>query len=149
MVKICNITYLRAHGQGPNTSSFAITRTIKSYVRGCQHLPALAPTQSLFFQYCRWRDAGKWNQATFNNEYVPRFLRDFSMSYEAQQALHRIKELDLIGETVLLGCYCQDETICHRSIIAGLLYDLHVHVETDTGSNYAFYADILRYMRAQ
>lgn len=100
-----------------------IVRSLKStpYVPNTQvfHVPALSPSPDLFNKYLTWRDNGEWNEDTFQNKYVPQFLYEM-YTYEAQQALNTLIEH---GKThkILLVCYCKDESMCHRSIVMGII----------------------------
>lgn len=100
-----------------------IVRSLKStpYVPNTQvfHIPALSPSPDLFNKYLTWRDNGEWNEDTFQNKYVPQFLYEMHND-EAQQALNTLIEH---GKThkILLVCYCKDESMCHRSIVMGII----------------------------
>ena len=139
MVKVCDIRYLASHARNESTVAFAIVRSLSRPIDGVTQLDVLSPSKSLFYAYCGWKDAGQWNAAKFQDAYVPRFLSEIRNDKAAHLALKDIWERDRNGETVLLGCFCPDEALCHRSIIAGLLTGIGVKVETDTGSDYIGY----------
>lgn len=100
-----------------------IVRSLKSvpHVPNTQvyHVPALSPSSDLFYKYLAWRDNGEWNEDTFQNKYVPQFLQEMHGN-SAQQALDTLIER---GKThkILLVCYCKDESMCHRSIVMGII----------------------------
>lgn len=68
-----------------------------------------------------------WNWTTFQNDYVPMYLNRLCTP-EARRTLNRIYKTVKSGKTVAIGCYCADETICHRSILAGLFQALNLEV---------------------
>ena len=43
---------------------------------------------------------------------------------------------------IVLGCYCEEEPLCHRSIIAGIL--LGMGAEIDTSTEYRKYYEMFR-----
>lgn len=82
-------------------------------------MPQLSPSKELFYKYLNWRKEGRWNKETFEKEYVPTFL--FEM-----KDLAGIAYLDFLEEQgkkkdIMLCCYCEDESLCHRSIILGII----------------------------
>ena len=101
-----------------------IVRSLKStpYVPNTQifHVPALSPSPDLFHKYLTWRDNGEWNEDTFQNKYVPQFLYEMH-SQESQQTLQTLIEHHNQGNKILLVCYCPNESMCHRSIVMGIL----------------------------
>ena len=100
-----------------------IVRSLKSipYIPNTQvfHVPALSPSPDLFNKYLAWRDNDEWNEDTFQNKYVPQFLYEMH-SDEAQQALNTLIEHGKTNK-ILLVCYCKDESMCHRSIVMGII----------------------------
>lgn len=50
------------------------------------------------------------------------------------------------GETVGLACFCGDETLCHRSIVAGLLQGAGADVRLASGADYSRYFEAFRAM---
>ena len=45
-------------------------------------------------------------------------------------------------QNILLVCFCENEDLCHRSIIAGLLSGAGAEVQTSSGHNYDKYWDM-------
>lgn len=78
--------------------------------------PNLAPSEALlkeFFPICE--DARTWKQFT------RRFLKEMKSPVAD-------KDLDLLAAlshhtNLAIGCYCEDESLCHRSILRGLLIE--------------------------
>ena len=65
-------------------------------------------------------NASTWNQTTYENEYVPRFVAQMRSDEEAKRTL-----VDLIrrskSEEIALACFCSDLNLCHRKIVARIL----------------------------
>lgn len=74
------------------------------------------------------RDTGQWNADTFKSIYVPIFLKEMA-GKEPQRKLSELIRLDRQGKRICLACFCRDEALCHRSIIAGILQCRGVRVQ--------------------
>ena len=99
-----------------------IVRSLKSLPTGVNaiHVPQLSPSTDLFHRYLNWRNCGRWNKDTFLTKYLPQFCQEMH-SKEAQTALNTLIERSAEGKNILLVCFCKDETLCHRSIVLGIL----------------------------
>lgn len=97
---------------------WAVVRSLKNQGQMI-HVPALSPSWNLFKTYINLRNGGKWNADTFQTIYVPTFLREMKTP-NAQAALN---ELITAGHTknIAAVCFCTDQTLCHTSILAGIL----------------------------
>jgi uncharacterized protein YeaO (DUF488 family) len=102
-------------------------------------MSALSPSSSLFFKYRELIKNGQWGPETFRSIYVPRFLEEMH-SEQAVYWLNRLWKADRIGRSVLLACYCSDEAMCHRSIVAGLLQGAGADVRAQ--DDYSYYYDM-------
>lgn len=94
------------------------------------HVPELAPKESLFKEYRSMVYSGQWNEQAFKKCYVPRFLNDIQTSETAMKQLCEL--VSVSGDkNIRLVCFCPDneEGICHRSIVAGLLFNMGACVE--------------------
>lgn len=58
---------------------------------------------------------------------MPVFLKEIQNS-AARKKLAELIDLDKQGKRICLACFCPDETLCHRSIVAGILQDKGIHV---------------------
>lgn len=114
MVTICQISQLNYNNFD---EVWAIVRSLKYGNPKIRHVPELSPSWSLFTQYMRLREEGKWNEETFQKTYVPQFLKE--MRGEKQQKL--MNELFATKKRICLVCFCAEEELCHRSIIGGML----------------------------
>ena len=103
---------------------YLIVRSLKDKDRGVLlgydnifHKPKLSPSTDLFFKYRKAANAGLWNQEYFQKYYVPQFLHEM---YQQRDSLIQLY-LEAQKRNIAIACFCQDETMCHRSIIAGLM----------------------------
>ena len=82
--------------------------------------PELSPSTSLFFDY---RDAdrdGRWNQAYYDGNYAPRFLREMT-SPDAKRSLRELILRGSEGNDIAIACFCSDIELCHRKVLLGML----------------------------
>lgn len=79
-------------------------------------LPELAPSGPLV----SWALSEAWTPARWRR-YVRRYLREM----REPRARHLIAALAALSRQAdfSVGCYCADETTCHRSLLRGLLMD--------------------------
>ncbi|MCR5834939.1 MAG: DUF488 domain-containing protein [Lachnospiraceae bacterium] len=114
-----------------------ITRRNKEIKLGMRLEQELAPSSELLDVYLDLRDNGQWNREAFDSIYVPAFIREISENTKAGRLLQELCSKDLEGKSICLVCYCEDETMCHRSIVAGVLMGKGAKVIAD--------ADYLKY----
>ena len=119
--------------------NWAIVRSFKSKSEWIKQVPELAPTGSLYHLALNLQKTGNWNETTFMDIYVPQFISDIANNEEAHRLLNYLATEDKRGKDIILCCYCANEELCHRSIIAGLLYGLGCNVETDEHSAQYYY----------
>ena len=105
----------------------------------------LSPSKELFQFYMSCKNKGTWNGNTFIQKYVPRFIHEISSQQDSKDRLNELWYLDKQGKTILLVCSCQEENMCHRSIIAGLLHGVGCNVISTFGTDISKY-DIYRKM---
>lgn len=135
MIKVTNFNKMP---KGYN-EYWAIVRSYKNPINKIEHIDALSPSYNLFQKYLTLRNCGKWNMETFNSIYVPQFLSEIKENQYAKQCLNYLCEHSEKGERICLMCFCSNEELCHRSIIAGLLNGVGCDVSTDTGETYSSY----------
>lgn len=107
----------------------------------------LSPSEDLFRWYMTKKLKGEWNDHAFINTYVNAFLRDLAVNQDAKDRLNDLWLLDKQGKTILLVCVCQEERLCHRSILAGILHGVGCNVMSASGtsiSKYDIYYDLYR-----
>jgi uncharacterized protein YeaO (DUF488 family) len=76
-------------------------------------LPAVSPSQALVTFALRARDDAAWKK----------FERKYRAEMKAPDAAHQLDLLAALSHQTnfSIGCYCEDESRCHRSILAALL----------------------------
>lgn len=139
MIEITDINRLRRLAQDPGVSCYAIVRSMTYPIANVAQLDVLSPSKDLFFWYQRMAKAGKWDKRAFDDEYVPRVLKEIRSDLAARRTLNDLRRRSRDGEHIALACYCGDETMCHRSIVAGLLSGAGTEVRTGTGRDYSAY----------
>ena len=78
-------------------------------------LPELAPTQELVSQAMAAETEKDWQV----------FVRSYRKEMAAPQARHLLELLAALSHQsdIAVGCYCEDESRCHRSVLRELLAD--------------------------
>lgn len=101
----------------------------------------LSPSKELFKAYRKAFHLGIFGETYFQESYVPQFLTDLAKN---QKALDQLEWLCQNGkqQDIILGCYCEEEKLCHRSIIAGIL--LGMGAEIDTKKEYIKYFETFK-----
>lgn len=122
----------------------------KGNVIDTYHVPQLSPSTELFHRYLQWKKDGEWNEETFEKKYVPQFLRE--MHEDNQKKYLNILYNRAQKKAILLLCFCQEEALCHRSIVLGIMQGiyaekgLNVICEGDdfTNDDYSEYYEMYR-----
>lgn len=136
MIEIGNIRTLDPKFDG---KQYLIVRSLKNPVKYAEQMIELSPSKSLFFDYLKWKKEGIWNEDTFKEKYMPRFLSEIKNNPKAIRELKNLIELDKQGEKIKLVCFCTDANMCHRRIIASILAENGANVITDSKlDNYQF-----------
>lgn len=145
MIRITKISNLRNLGDYQNEFDevWTIVRSLRNPIRGVQQVAELSPSVNLLTKYKRKADEGNWNAQTFAEMYVPRFIDEIRGSSAALDKLGYLYNADKAGKKICLLCFCGDETICHRSIVAGFLQGVGCNVKLDTDNDYRKYHKML------
>lgn len=106
---------------------------------------ALAPSRELFRKYRDAFHAGQFNAEFFKNKYIPQFLGELSENPEAGKVLEYLCRKSR-SKNIVLGCYCENEKLCHRSIIAGILLGMGAQIETE--QEYLKYYELFQKMKS-
>lgn len=95
-----------------------------------KHVPELSPSEGLFKEYRRVFHARKFDEEYFQTIYVPRYLQELAVN---KQAIHMLNFLhdESLRKNIVLGCFCECERLCHRSIVAGILLGMGAEIETE------------------
>ena len=64
----------------------------------------------------------------------------------AKEKLNELYKADRAGKNIALVCFCLDEQLCHRSIVAGLLQGVGCHVNMRSNKDYSHYYNLFRSM---
>ena len=124
--------------------NWAIVRKLKSNSDWIKQVTELAPSVELFSRFKALKDADNWNDTTFQQIYVPQFISELKHNDSARKMLNYLYVQDKKGKNICLVCFCTEENLCHRSIIAGILAGGGCRVETDTGNDYSGYYNMYR-----
>lgn len=127
MIKLGTVSELNEYQYDENWLIVRQPDEIPSFTR---HEPMLSPSLELFRKYRDAYHAGEFNQEYFDLVYVPQFLKDLA---ENEQAIDILDELvcKSYEKDIFLACYCENELMCHRSIIAGVLLGMDAEIETN------------------
>ena len=124
--------------------NWAIVRKMKSSSDWLKQVPELSPSPDLFSKFLDLKSAGNWNKTTFQGVYVPQFISELKKNVVAREKLNYLYTQDKAGKGICLVCFCTDESLCHRSIIAGILAGGGCCVQTDTGLDYSHYYEMYK-----
>ena len=89
----------------------------------------LSPSKEVFKAYRKAFHLGIFDEEYFQTVYVPHFLDDLVKNQSALEKLGWLCEKSR-EKNIILGCYCEEEALCHRSIIAGILLGMGAKIET-------------------
>ena len=118
---------------------YAIVRSFKNPNPNIIQMSDLSPQPGLFKTYRHLAETNQWNRDAFDNIYVPQFLYDLRHNKHAIAKLNQLFKDDKAGQRICLLCFCTDEAMCHRSIIAGLLQAVGCDVKLESGADYRHY----------
>ena len=118
-----------------------IVRSPDSLPKEEKLIQSLSPSRELFQKYREAFHAGQFGPEFFQNVYVPQFIAELSKNEAAEADLAYLCR-EGSRKNIVLGCYCRDETLCHRSIIAGIL--LGMGAEIQTSQEYRKYFEMFR-----
>lgn len=110
--------------------NWLIVRKPQSIPDFVKHEALLSPSPELFRIYRKAYYAGLYDQTFFDQVYVPQFIEELSQNEEALFVLRKLVSMSM-EKDILLTCYCQLESMCHRSIIAGILLGMGASIETE------------------
>lgn len=116
---------------------WAIVRSLKNPNEHIKQVADLSPSWDLFKKYRALKEQENWNEITFHDIYVPQFLHEMHGPNQVR-LLNELYNIDKTGDSICLTCFCPDEELCHRSIIAGLLQGVGCNV-TGVHADYSHY----------
>ena len=104
-----------------------------------KHVPLLSPSSDLFHKYLDLKSKGQWTREAFKTSYLSQFLTEMY----TPAVFELLKELYIMSKTqnILLLCACKEESMCHRSIIAGILQGMYgdINIQSNDDCNYISY----------
>lgn len=136
MIKIDNI---RNISKNEGYENILIVRSLQHPVKNAIQKSILSPSKQLFYDYLSWAKAGEWNDETFASKYVPRFINELKNNRQAKEELDELCRRSK-NENIALYCFCPNESLCHRSIVAGIL--LGKGADISCSEEYRKYYDI-------
>lgn len=83
------------------------------------HLPVLSPSTELFLWHRKLKESFKWTETVFKEQYVPHFLKEMQTE-SARSILNALIHESKSGHKIAICCSCPRQSLCHRSILAGL-----------------------------
>lgn len=135
MISIHNI---RDVTPGEYDQTWAIVRFYKGHSGWIRHVPQLSPSHRLWATFHKLQLGGEWNAENFDHIYLPAFLEEMR-GEPAREKLNELYRLDKEGKRIALVCFCKDEALCHRSVVAGLLQGVGCNVSLPSGNDYSEY----------
>lgn len=135
MIRITNIR----NANSSFDENWAIVRSLKSNSQLLTQVTDLAPSFNLFLKFQELKKRNDWNFKTFESIYVPQFIYELRNNPDAIKRFEYLYTQDKLNKNICLVCFCTDETLCHRSIIAGILAGGGCDVKTDTQNDYRKY----------
>ncbi len=93
-----------------------------------KHVPVLSPSWNLFQMYRDLYSKGIWNKDMFYEKYVPVFLDQMKNDPKALALLNELTRRSA-DENIAIACFCDNESLCHRSIVGGILGNMGAHIE--------------------
>lgn len=131
---------------GNYDAAYAIVRSMKHQAPGLTQLDVLSPSWDLFKMYRELVDEKSWNKESFAKIYMPHFLFEMRNNPKAISWLNRLY-LESKVKKIALCCFCGDESLCHRSIIGGMLQGAGADVKMASGEDYSRYFGLYRAIR--
>ncbi len=117
MITICSIKDAKPE---EHDETWAIVRSYKNVSPKVRQVAELSPSWDLFSKYRGFVSENRWGVEAFEGTYLPQFINEIR-SGSARELIDGLCEADREGRDICLFCYCADESLCHRSIIAGIL----------------------------
>ena len=117
MITICSIREVRPE---EHDETWAIVRSYKNVSTKVRQVADLSPSWNLFSKYRGFVSENRWGIDAFEGIYLPQFITEMQ-SGRAGDLINELRRADREGRDICLFCYCADESLCHRSIIAGIL----------------------------
>ncbi len=112
--------------------NWLVVRSLRAVPPHAIQEPRLSPSRLLLYKYLDAKSEGKFNGEWFQQVYVRAFLSELFSDRANMELMDRLYR-DSFTKNILLACFCADEALCHRSILAGLLAGVGARIECDAG----------------
>ena len=144
MIRITNLTDLKKENTHFD-EIWVIMRYVRNLGPDMKQVAWLAPSQELFTKYRQLVNENAWDRAAWETIYVPQFLYELKTNGKAYvwDALNYLWKADREGKSIAVCCSCTDESMCHRSVVGGLLQAVGCNVIMDTKTDYSVYKKML------
>lgn len=115
---------------------YGIVRNVKNKT-WLKNIPDLSPSNELYNYYLKEKNAFRWTSDKFKSVYIPWYMKDIKdtpISFDK-------------NKNIFLGCFCQNEFLCHRSVL-GVYLELLGYKVVSTSNDmekYKEYKEILNY----
>lgn len=136
MIYVCNFKDPKIR-QSIWDTKYAIVRSYKNTSTAFIQLSILSPSTELFYRYRQLKAQNNWNERTFQEEYVPAFLKQMC-GKEERNALNTIYK-ESKTKNIIAACFCDEEYLCHRSVVIGLLQGAGANIKTQENKDYSHY----------
>lgn len=124
---------------------YAIVRKMSYNDPNIKQLTALAPSTELYIKCRILMKKNEWNKDIFESMYVPTFISELKRNKEGGlDALRILYRADKEGYNTEVVCFCVDEDMCHRSIIAGILQGYGITVKLRQNKDYTKYFEMFK-----
>ena len=120
MIRVTSLSNLRKLEDSFDVT-WIIARSVKNQMKDILQVQDLSPSYALLRKFKTIEDQGLWNDKSFDEEYLPDFIKEMAASDSVVKRLNELCRMDKEGKNVCLLCFCKDERECHRSIIGGIL----------------------------
>lgn len=102
-----------------------------------KHVPELSPSSRLFSAYLNAKKMGLFDSEWFAEHYVPMFLTQMKSDIAREKLEELVRRSD--SEDIALVCFCENESLCHRSIVGGICYNMNALCDEHISSLYSGY----------
>lgn len=112
------------------TPSYELLMFCKKLEKEKKYEPELFPSVHVSEEADRYlKENPIWNEYVFRKVYLPNYLKSVNLEKGKKEITEIITHLNK-GENVYYACYCANEKICHRNIVAGIIKKQGFEVES-------------------
>lgn len=142
MIGLENYYALRSRGLGGYDEVWVAMRSApRDMPPEFYHVPELAPSWNLFQLFLSLKKHDNWNQDTFNDLFVPHYIREFAGSPRALESFQELLMKVRAGRSITVVCTCYYEGRCHRAILGGIVQGMAPDIEVRAAGDYRRFWD--------